>query len=143
MIELEDILRRGLAERGVARESVFTNVDETKRSFYSMPSFDVSVTLKTAYHRDPSHRWTANDILDVDALSSTVPYCDVVVTDKAAAIAPAGSEVAKRPERARPRAVYRNCAGRRPTCGVWASLNGPRLLEELGKQRAVVDHGLT
>jgi hypothetical protein len=50
-----------------------------------MPSFDVAVTLKTEYHRDPGHRWTPNDIHDVDALGSTLPYCDIVVTDKAVA----------------------------------------------------------
>lgn len=38
-----------------------------------------------AYHRDGHHRWTANDINDLDALGSTLPYCDVVITDKAAA----------------------------------------------------------
>ncbi len=31
------------------------------------------------------HRWTTNDITDIDALASTLPYCDIVVTDKAAA----------------------------------------------------------
>jgi hypothetical protein len=31
------------------------------------------------------HRWTPNDIHDIDALGSTMPYCDVVVTDKAVA----------------------------------------------------------
>ena len=50
-----------------------------------MPSFDVAVTLKTAYHRDATHRWTSNDIHDIDALGSTLPYCDIVVTDKAVA----------------------------------------------------------
>ena len=50
-----------------------------------MPSFDVAVTLKVAYHEDLNHRWTPNDIHDIDALGSSVPYCDVVVTDKAVA----------------------------------------------------------
>lgn len=50
-----------------------------------MPSFDVAVTMKTSYHRDPNHRWRVNDIHDIDALGSNVPYCDVVVTDTAAA----------------------------------------------------------
>jgi hypothetical protein len=31
------------------------------------------------------HRWTPNDIHDVDAMGSTLPYCDIVVTDKAVA----------------------------------------------------------
>ena len=31
------------------------------------------------------HRWKPNRVHDIDALASTVPYCDVVVTDKEAA----------------------------------------------------------
>ena len=27
--------------------------------------------------------WTANDVYDIDALAIAVPYCDVVVTEKA------------------------------------------------------------
>jgi hypothetical protein len=48
-----------------------------------MPSFDVAVTLKTSLHRNPKHIWKPNDIHDIDALGSTIPYCDIVVTDKA------------------------------------------------------------
>ena len=51
----------------------------------AMPTFDVAVTLKTSYHRNPNHRWTRNDIVDIDAMSTVLPYCDVVVTDKAIA----------------------------------------------------------
>lgn len=50
-----------------------------------MPSFDVAVTLKTPYHRNPDHRWTTNDVHDIDAMGSALPYCDIVVTDKAMA----------------------------------------------------------
>lgn len=45
----------------------------------------VAVTMKSEYHRDPGHVWRPNDIADIDALGSTLPYCDIVVTDKAAA----------------------------------------------------------
>ena len=48
-----------------------------------MPSFDVAVTLKTACHRNSAHRWKYNDIYDIQALAPALPYCDVVVTDKA------------------------------------------------------------
>ena len=48
----------------------------------AMPTFDVAVTLKTSYHRNPNHPWTRNDIFDIDAMSTVLPYCDVVVTDK-------------------------------------------------------------
>ena len=60
-------------------------METTRRAFDSMPSFDAVVTLKASYHRDPRHFWTTNDIHDIDAMGSTLPYCDIVVTDKAMA----------------------------------------------------------
>lgn len=83
-IEIINMVARGLSARGASLDEVLPDVDAARRAFNSMPSFDVSVSLKTAYHRDPSHHWTPNDIHDIDALSSTVPYCDIVVADKAA-----------------------------------------------------------
>jgi hypothetical protein len=83
--EINEALFRGVSERGTNLEDVFVQRDEARRAFDSMPSFDVAVSLKTEYHRDSTHRWTSNDIHDIDALGSTLPYCDIVVTDKAAA----------------------------------------------------------
>jgi len=48
-----------------------------------MPSAEVAIELKTAWHRNRDKNWDANDIFDIDALSVAVPYCDVVVTEKA------------------------------------------------------------
>jgi hypothetical protein len=59
-----------------------------------MPSFDV--TLKASYHQYARHRWTTNDIHDIDALGSTLPHCDIVVTDKAVAAQGNGSGLAER-----------------------------------------------
>lgn len=84
-IEFNDILRRGLADRGAELIDVFPDPVVTRAAFDAMPSFDVAVSIKTSYHTDPYHRWTPNDIHDIDALGSTVPYCDIVVTDKAVA----------------------------------------------------------
>lgn len=84
LIELDDVMARGLESRGVGFGEVFAEPEETRRAMDAMPSFDVAVTLKTSYHRNANHRWTANDIHDIDALASTLPYCDVVVTDRAA-----------------------------------------------------------
>jgi len=84
-IEINDGLSRGLSERGATLEAIFPRRGDTQRAFDSVPSFDVSVTLKTEYHRNPLHRWTPNDIHDIDAMGSTLPYCDIVVTDKAVA----------------------------------------------------------
>ncbi len=84
MIEINKMLLRGLTARGAEFEEAFTVPAAARSAFDSMPSFDVAVSLKTAYHRNPSHRWTPNHIQDIDALASTVPYCDIVVTDKEA-----------------------------------------------------------
>jgi hypothetical protein len=84
IIELNEKLFRGLEERGASLADV-TPPGGGMLVFDAMPSFDVAVTIKAAYHQNPSHRWTTNDIHDIDLLGSTIPYCDVVVTDKAAA----------------------------------------------------------
>ncbi|MGH2716683.1 MAG: hypothetical protein ACRDM7_22915 [Thermoleophilaceae bacterium] len=85
IVELLDKFTRGLIARGKGSESVFADDAAAREGFVQMPSFDVAVTMKAAYHRDPNHRWTPNDVFDIDALGSTLPYCDIVVTDKAAA----------------------------------------------------------
>ena len=58
-------------------------IRHNRRITDAMPTFDVAVTLKTSYHRNPRHLWRRNDIFDIDAMSTVLPYCDVVVTDKA------------------------------------------------------------
>lgn len=85
LVEINEALSRGLAERGATLEAIFPRMEDTRHAFDSMPSFDVAVTLKTAYHRDPMHPWKPNDIHDIDAMGSTLPYCDIVLTDKAVA----------------------------------------------------------
>lgn len=85
LIEINAPLFRGLAERGAELEDVFPRPETVRRAFDSMPSFDVAVTLKTSLHKNPKHQWKTNDISDIDALGSTLPYCDVVVTDAAMA----------------------------------------------------------
>jgi len=85
MIEVNSHLWKGLNDRGMKLEDAFSDPEETARVWNSMPSFDVTVTLKTEYHRDPGHVWNPNDITDIDAFGSTLPYCDIVVTDKAVA----------------------------------------------------------
>jgi len=84
-IEIHNALSRGLSLRGTTIAATFPVPEDTRSALDSMPSFDVAVTLKTEYHRNPSHPWTQNDIHDIDAMGSTIPYCDIVVTDKAVA----------------------------------------------------------
>ena len=94
--EINQILHKGLAERRVPFERLAPDIEGMRRACDSMPSLDVTVTLKTEYHRDPNHSWTPNDVCDVQALASTLPYCDVVVTDKAVASAIARTGLADR-----------------------------------------------
>ncbi|MDQ4144826.1 MAG: hypothetical protein M3198_14025 [Actinomycetota bacterium] len=96
LIEINESLFKGLSDRGTTFELLFPRPDVVRRALNSMPSFDVAVSVKTAYHRDASHHWRTNDISDIDAIGSTLPYCDVVVTDKAAARAIEQSGVAER-----------------------------------------------
>ena len=94
--EINKILFKGLAERRVPLEHLAPGIEGVRGIGDSMPSFDVTVTLKTEYHRDPNHAWTPNDVCDIQALASTLPYCDVVVTEKAVATVAARTGLADR-----------------------------------------------
>ena len=84
--EYSEPLYEGLRARGSSLDEVFGDRIETIRdALDSMPTFDVAVSIKAALHRNTRHPWTANDITDIDAIASTVPYCDVVVVDRAMA----------------------------------------------------------
>jgi hypothetical protein len=86
-VELSAMTTDGIIARRADITRLFEGDDRDafRAAFDSMPSFDVAVSLKTALHRNPAHPWSPNDIVDIDALGSSVPYCDVVVTDKEAA----------------------------------------------------------
>lgn len=70
-------------ERGLPIPEL-SDLESTRRLLDSMPHNQVAVSMKTRYHRNPTHTWTTNDIADIDALSVAFAYCDVVFTDKAA-----------------------------------------------------------
>jgi hypothetical protein len=82
-IEFEKILPRALVRRQLALTDVISNRESSRRFVRAMPTTNVSIELKTAWHRNRDKSWTANDIYDIDALSLAVPYCDIVVTEKA------------------------------------------------------------
>jgi len=82
LIDLNAPTSEALAARGVPDSTEFlTDRDVARRVIDSMPSSDVFVTLVTAAHRNPQRRWTANDIFDIEAASTAVAYCDIVVCD--------------------------------------------------------------
>jgi len=82
-IEFQDIFPDTLAKRGLTLKEVLPDRQSGRAFVRSMPSTDVAIELKTAWHRNRDKHWNANDIHDIDAMSVAVPYCDIVVTDKA------------------------------------------------------------
>lgn len=80
--EINVVLAKALHDRGMSLKDLAPDIEGHRKMFDAMPSFDVWVTMKAEYHRDPNHQWTRNDICDIQAMAATVPYCDVVVTDK-------------------------------------------------------------
>jgi hypothetical protein len=97
VLEWTDALNEALAERGMSPEDLFGSDREVIRAFADgMPSNSVVISMKTAYHRNGQHNWTANDIHDIDALAVAVPYCDAVLTDKAARNAVVSMKVDRR-----------------------------------------------
>jgi hypothetical protein len=80
-------------QRVRAGRTSFDPTDDGMRRFYAaMPHTQVAISMKTRYHRNPAHRWTTNDIADIDAMSVAYAYCDAVFTDKAARAALAQSK---------------------------------------------------
>jgi hypothetical protein len=82
-IEFQNILPRALEERGLVFRDVVSDQDSARHFVRAMPSTEVSIELKTAWHRNGEKKWTVNDIYDIDAMALATPYCDVVVTEKA------------------------------------------------------------
>jgi hypothetical protein len=79
-----DLFNRLRIERMKSGLFPFDPSEEEMRSFMgSMPHTQVAVSIKTRYHRDSGHKWTANDITDIDAMSVAFAYCETVFPDKA------------------------------------------------------------
>ncbi len=82
-IEFENILPKALERRELALRDVICDQEGARKFVRAMPSTEVSIELKTAWHRNRDKTWSANDIYDIDAMALAVPYCDIVVTEKA------------------------------------------------------------
>ena len=83
LTEFKSMLPRSLQERSLVQSDLFHDAQSTRAFVRGMPSTEVAVELKTAWHRNRDKHWTVNDIQDIDAMSLAVPYCDIVVADKA------------------------------------------------------------
>ena len=95
-IEFRDIFPRALKERGLMQADVLQDRQSARAFVRGMPSTEVAIELKTAWHRNRDKHWTVNDIQDIDAMSLAVPYCDIVVSDKACHQALAAAHLGKR-----------------------------------------------
>lgn len=81
--EFQNILPRAVTRRQLALRDVISDPDSGRKFVRAMPGTEVSIELKTAWHRNRDKAWTANDMYDIDAMALAVPYCDIVVTEKA------------------------------------------------------------
>ena len=81
--ELNEPLSQQLLRRGRRIEDLGETLEDRRAFMLRMPSQRVVIELKTSYHRNPNHRWTTNDLHDIDAMSLALPYCYVVLTDAA------------------------------------------------------------
>ena len=85
LLELNEKLHERLAARGLDLDDLFPERGTARAFVDAMPTSDVLVSLTAAAHRNPQTDWTANRMLDMDALAVAVPYCDYVATDREAA----------------------------------------------------------
>lgn len=83
LIEFQNMAPAAFQERGIGLKRILTSPEAGVAFMRSMPSTDVAMALKGAWHRNRDKPWSANDIYDIDAMALAVPYCDVVVTEKA------------------------------------------------------------
>ena len=84
-LELNEVLFKRLAVRGLELEGVVGDPESSRRFVDAMPTSDVTVSLMAAAHRNPQTVWDVNRMFDMDALAVAVPYCDFVATDREAA----------------------------------------------------------
>jgi hypothetical protein len=83
--EALDMLTFSVTRRGAGFDGLFDDQELARRFIRCMPSMEVAIEMKTHYHRNSQTRWDVNTIFDVDAMSTSVPYCDAVVTERNAA----------------------------------------------------------
>jgi hypothetical protein len=81
--ELNRLVKACLDRNALDLKQLFPTPQDASDFTDGMPSTRVAVSLKTHYHKNRQHKWTTNDIHDIDALAVAVPYCDAVFADKA------------------------------------------------------------
>jgi hypothetical protein len=85
IFEFLDNYKRALLSAGFSQERYPFHAKEEYTDFLmSLPSRKVAAMIQFYYLKDINRDWTINDLRDIAALSSAIPYCDIVVTDKKA-----------------------------------------------------------
>jgi hypothetical protein len=84
LVELFQKLLDALQARNLTMDLLNGDRERARRLVRSMPSSEVATELKVSAHCNRQTKWTSNDMIDIDAMSLAVPYCDVVVTEKRA-----------------------------------------------------------
>ena len=82
--EINTIVEACCNARRIVFEETFhpqTGLADLRNATNAVPWLDCSVSLRSSIHRDPNHAWKRNDVIDIQSLATTIPYCDVVVTD--------------------------------------------------------------
>ncbi|MSY83900.1 MAG: hypothetical protein F2693_04140 [Actinobacteria bacterium] len=60
-----------------------TTPAEAMRAFIAgLPTGDAFVTLRERKHRDATHPWEQHDRVDLQSLATTLPYVDIVITER-------------------------------------------------------------
>ena len=78
-------LPRLLSLGGMSFDSFFHQTkDELTNFLRAMPSFAVQIALRRQAAKNATRDWSTNDARDLDHHSLSIPYCDAVLTDRAA-----------------------------------------------------------
>lgn len=86
---LSETINDVCARAGVSSYALFfdhpehTTPPEAMRAFIAeLPAGDAFVTLREHKHRDATHPWEQHDRVDLQSLATTLPYVDIVITER-------------------------------------------------------------
>jgi hypothetical protein len=85
LFDFEDNYIRAIISAGFTRHRLpFRDKEAFTDFLMSLPSQRVAAMIQFHYLKDVHRDWTINDLRDIEALSTAIPYCNVVVTDSKA-----------------------------------------------------------
>jgi hypothetical protein len=85
IFDIGDNYTRAIISAGFTKDRLpFHDKADHTDFLLSLPSRKVVTLMQSHYLQDVHRDWLINDLRDIAALSTAIPYCDVVVTDKKA-----------------------------------------------------------